>query len=128
MREVEVTAAEEDETQALTKWLANTMGRDVTVPDLSRVNLTFVGGRVFFVDGKPTAQIAYHDDQGRLTGFCFTAKPGNPDTDPKRTQNDDLNLVSWTKNDVEYVMVGWNAASELNWIAGELQRQYGDNI
>ncbi len=128
MREVEVTAAEEDETQALTKWLANTMGRDFTVPDLSRVNLTFVGGRVFFVDGKPTAQIAYHDDQGRLTGFCFTAKPGDPDTDPKRTQNDDLNLVSWTKNDVEYVMVGWNAASELDWIAGELQRQYGDNI
>lgn len=78
MREVEVSAEEQEDKQALTKWLASMIGRDFTVPDLSTSDLTFVGGRVFFVNGMSTGQIAYHDAEGRLTGFCFTAVRTNP--------------------------------------------------
>ena len=59
MREVEITAKHQEQGQMLTKWLGRTLGRSFTVPTLE--GLTFVGGRVFFVNGVPTGQIAYHD-------------------------------------------------------------------
>lgn len=128
MREVEISAKEQENKKMLTKWLASMMGQDFAVPDLSDSDLTFIGGRVFFVNGKPTGQIAYHDEEGRLTGFCFTANPDKPNSDPELGQHGDLNLVSWSKNGIDYVLVGWTASPELEWIAKGLQQTYGDDI
>ena len=128
MREVEVSAEQQANKQMLTKWLASILGRDFTVPDLSKADLTFIGGRVFFVNGVPTGQIAYHDAEGRLTGFCFTESPEQADRDLAVAQDQDLNLVSWSKQGVDYVLIGWADAPELKWIAKGLQKSYGDDI
>lgn len=127
-REVEVSAAEQEGQQALTNWFKSMLGRNFSVPDLSAAGLTFVGGRVFAVNGIPTGQIAYHDRQGQLTGFCF--KPGSEDQEsgPTFRQDDDLNLISWQKNGIDYVLVGWMDPAELGLIGTQLQRNYGEGI
>jgi len=128
MREVEVSAEQQAKKQMLTTWLASMMGRDFPVPDLSEADLTFIGGRVFFVNGVPTGQIAFHDTEGRLTGFCFTESQDQADRDLAVSQDDDLNLVSWSKRGVDYVVIGWAEAPELKWIAKGLQKSYGDDV
>jgi len=127
-REVEVSAAEEQDKQALTKWLAKMLGHSFTVPDLSAAGLTFVGGRVFAVNGIPTGQIAYHDREGRLTGFCFKPSSDEQESTPTLSHDDDLNLVSWQKNGIDYVLVGWTDPAQLGLVGTQLQRNYGDDI
>lgn len=96
MREVEVSAKAERDQQMLTRWFRNTFGQSFTIPDLE--GLTFIGGRVFFVNGVPTGQIAYHDQQGRLTGFCFTRGPNGQQIPVSAGHDDDLNMAYWLKN------------------------------
>ncbi|MGI9437236.1 MAG: anti-sigma factor family protein [Geminicoccaceae bacterium] len=90
--------------------------------------LTFVGGRVFFVNGMPTGLIAYHDREGKLTGFRFTPNSDGQESAPTLSQDNDLNLVSWQKNGIDYVLVGWADPAELGLVGTQLQRNYGDEI
>ena len=71
MKEVEFRA---DQIGPLLTWLSRSLGRAVTVPDLTNHDLRFIGGRLFFVNGMPVAQLAYHDRLGRLTGFLLHAQ------------------------------------------------------
>ena len=125
MREVEVSAEEQRKKQALTKWLGSTFGGPFTVPDLE--GLTFVGGRVFFVNGVPTGQIAYHDSEGRLTGFCFTPGPVGATTELSAGQDDDLNLLYWEKEGLRYVLLGWTDFKQLTPLAAQLRQTYGED-
>ncbi|MDH3770786.1 MAG: hypothetical protein OET79_07355, partial [Nitrospirota bacterium] len=124
MREVEISAEQQEEKQMLTKWLGSTFGRSFTVPELD--GLTFIGGRVFFVSGIPTGQIAYHDAEGRLTGFCFTPSQDVQTSELIEGRDDDLNLVYWRKGAFHYVLVGWAASDQLKPLAAELQQTYGE--
>jgi len=103
------------------------LGYSFTVPDLSAAGLTFVGGRVFAVNGMPTGQIAYHDQDGQLTGFCFAPSSDGQDSDPELSQDGDLNLVSWRKNGIGYVLVGWVDPAKLGLLGTQLQRNYGED-
>ena len=125
MREVEVSAEEQRKKQALTKWLGSTFGGPFTVPDLE--GLTFVGGRVFFVNGVPTGQIAYHDSEGRLTGFCFTPGPVGATTALSAGQDNDLNLLYWEKEGLRYVLLGWTDFKQLTPLAAQLRQTYGED-
>ena len=124
-REVEVSAEEEEKEQGLTKWFANMVSRRFPVPDLSAAGLTFVGGRVFPVNGVPTGQIAYHDDQGRLTGFCFTPSEDGRENDWRAEKRGDLNVISWQKKGFKYVLVGYAEPAALAPIAVKLHKTYG---
>lgn len=125
MREVEVSAKAERDQQMLTKWFRNTFGRSFSIPELD--GLTFVGGRIFFVNGVPTGQIAYHDEQGRLTGFCFTRGPEGLQIPVSEGRDDDLNIAYWLKDGWQYVMVGWADRRQLTPLAIQLQLTYGND-
>ena len=125
MREVEISAEAERDQQMLTKWFRNTFGRSFSIPELD--GLTFVGGRIFFVNGVPTGQIAYHDEQGRLTGFCFTRGPQGQQIPVSEGQDDDLNIAYWLKDGWQYVMVGWADRRQLTPLAIQLQLTYGND-
>lgn len=125
MREVEVSAKAERDQQMLTKWFRNTFDRSFSIPELD--GLTFVGGRVFFVNGVPTGQIAYHDEQGRLTGFCFTRGPKGQQIPVSEGQDDDLNIAYWLKDGWQYVMVGWADRRQITPLAIQLQLTYGND-
>ena len=124
-REVEITAQEQQQKRMLTKWLGRMLGRPFTVPALE--GFTFVGGRVFFVNGVPTGQIAYHDNIGRLTAFCFSPAPGNQMTELSKGQDGNLNLVYWEKAGMRYVLVGSaDREAKLMPLAEELRESYGE--
>lgn len=128
MREVEVTAEQEQKNKMLTKWLGKMLGQEFSVPDLSNVGMSFIGGRVYFVDGRPTGQIAYHDAQGQLVGFCFTPAQNSAESALKLGQDADLNLGYWQKNGFEFAMVGWTDLGLLSLVAEHLQKNYGEEI
>ena len=111
--------------QALVAWFEKKLGRSFTVPKLD--GLEFVGGRVFFVNGVPTGQIAYHDELGRLTGFCFSPAPSDQTTELAKGEDDDLNLVYWEKDGLRYVLVGWTDAKKLTDLAAGLRATYGED-
>ncbi|MEZ5935994.1 MAG: hypothetical protein R3F54_29590 [Alphaproteobacteria bacterium] len=100
--EVEVSTEKE-----LTGWLEKTYGRRFSVPDFSDLDMTFVGGRIFAVNGRPVGQIAHHDLQGKLTGFCFTPKEAGGQDTMRAGQNGDLSAINWQKGDLDYVLVGF---------------------
>lgn len=127
MREVEVTAEQQQRAQMLTKWLSNTLGSDFTIPDLSDAGMTFIGGRVFFVNGVPVGQIAYHDRQGRLTGFCFKRNPAGSEKSLSQSQyGNALQLIDWQDRDFQYVLIGFEDFETLEPIARQLEATYGD--
>jgi anti-sigma factor RsiW len=124
MHEVEI------KTEAgLVTWLRMFFDREITVPDLSEFGMEFVGGRVFSVDGQPVGQIAYHDREGRLTGFCFKTAEDGEQTGVRFGQSGDLGAISWQKGGLDFVLVGFaDLEKVLAHVAGELFNTYGDDI
>ncbi len=126
--EVEISAEEQRNEQALTTWMKNVLGKDFTVPDLSGKGMTFVGGRVFFVNGVATGQFAYHDDQGRLTGFCLTPSEEGKGDAWRVGKSGRLNAIYWQKKGFQYVLVGDADPKVLASIAKDLHKAYGETI
>ena len=122
MREVEFRA---DQIGPLLTWLSRSLGRAVTVPDLTDHDLRFIGGRLFFVNGMPVAQLAYHDRLGRLMGFCFMPNPGGEEKSPSQSRNgNDLHLVDWKDKAYQYVLIGFDRFDRLQPIADKLVESY----
>ncbi len=128
MREVEITAEQEQQSRMLTTWLSKQLGRDIIIPDLSDAGMTFIGGRLFFVNGQPVGQIAYHDRHGRLTGFCLKRNPTGRVKSLTRSQHGDvLQLINWQDQAYQYVLVGFEDFETLEPLAEALERSYGEN-
>ena len=132
MREVEVRAAEQRESQALTKWLGSELGHEITLPhDLPMPGgLTFVGGRMLYtIDGQPIAQIAYHDSEGRLTAFCIKRNPtGIADKELKQAQFfGQLQMIHWQAEAFQYAVVGFADFETLEPVAAWLEDNYGED-
>jgi len=120
---------EERDAEALARWLSKRLSRDITIPDLSDAGMTFVGGRLFFVNGEPVGQIGYHDRAGRLTGFCIRPNPSKTAAPLTRQQYDDaLEMISWQDQSYQYVLVGFEDVDVLQPIAERLATSYGKDI
>jgi hypothetical protein len=131
-REVEVKAKEQRDEQALSKWLSNELGREVTIPRNLPMEggLTFVGGRVLYtIDGQPIGQIAYHDSAGRLTAFCLKRNPTRAaDDELKREQFfGRLQMIHWQDEVFQYAVVGFAGFGTLEPVAAWLEDNYGED-
>ena len=106
--EVEFTA---EETGMGLTWLSKKLGRAIAVPNMTSAGLTFIGGRLFFVNGAPASQLAYHDEKGKLVGFCLMPNPNGDEKEPTRSRNgDDLHLVDWHDQGYRYSIDGKSLA------------------
>jgi anti-sigma factor RsiW len=122
MREVEFN---EEQVGMLLTWLSQNLGRAVAVPNLTDDGMTFIGGRLFFVDGMPVGQIAYHDQDEKLLAFCLMPNPTGEEKPPTPTRNgDDLNLVDWQDGAYRYVLIGFADSNKLEPIAERLALDY----
>ncbi|MEZ5933255.1 MAG: hypothetical protein R3F54_15140 [Alphaproteobacteria bacterium] len=131
-REVEVKAKEQQDEQALSKWLSSELGRPITIPRNPPMQggLTFVGGRVLYtIDGQPIGQIAYHDSEGRLTAFCLKRNPTRvADEELKRAQFfGRLQMIHWQDEVFQYAMVGFADFGTLEPVAAWLENNYGED-
>ena len=131
LREVEVKAKEQQDSQALTKWLSNELGSEITVPRSLPMpdGLTFVGGRVLYtIDGQPIGQIAYHDSEGRLTAFCIKRNPTGTVQNLEQAQFfGRLQMIQWQDETFQYAVVGFAGFEVLEPVATWLESNYGDD-
>ena len=129
-REVEVSAKEQSDSQALSRWLSKELGHEITIPqDLPmQGGLTFVGGRVLYtIDGQPIGQIAYHDSIGRLTAFCLKRNSTRAaDDELKQAQFfGQLQMIHWQDDVFQYAVVGFADYGILEPVAAWLENNYG---
>lgn len=112
---VEVSA---DESEHIETWLGNTVGASFTIPDLSEHGLTFEGGRLLVANGAPVAQLMYRNSDGQVIALCLqrnnTGAQGNGF---RRQLINDFEFVSWSSDQARYVVIGPQAAPNLDDIA-----------
>ena len=99
---VEVPASRREQ---LSAWLGERLHRRLPIPELSAVRLTFAGGRMLVVEGKPVAQLMYTRAGTFPLGVCVTAssKPAVPVQVERRNG---LDLAWWRDGAYVYVIVG----------------------
>ncbi|SPH17270.1 hypothetical protein DEA8626_00786 [Defluviimonas aquaemixtae] len=105
----------------LETWLADTTGVSFAIPDLSRLGLTFQGGRLLVAAGKPVGQLMYTDSGGEVVALCFIAggDAAADDGPTAFTVRDfgDIDMVVWKDRAASYVVVGPATGIDLDAIA-----------
>jgi anti-sigma factor RsiW len=100
---VEIPATSKDE---LVTWLGARLDRaPFAVPDLAAAGLSFAGGRLLAIDGRPVAQLMYTRANGRPIGVCLTRMDGPP-APLGIERRGALRLASWKDDSFAYVVVG----------------------
>ncbi|WP_370229543.1 anti-sigma factor [Cognatishimia sp.] len=89
---VEVSA---DETEHLQTWLADRMGREMTVPNLSAFGLTFLGGRMLPFDDRAAAQYMYETADGKRVTLFMTRLDQEENTEVQVLQDAGLTSLRW---------------------------------
>lgn len=103
---VEIPASRSTE---LTAWLGSRVGRTIAAPDLTEMGLTFAGGRMLVVEGKPVAELMYTRANGLPIALCVAETDAAPTNDPdalRIDRRDELTLASWQTGKHTFVVVG----------------------
>lgn len=119
---VEVSAAESDH---IVKWLGATVGVSFKIPDLTKFDLTFEGGRLLVAGGKPVAQLMYRDADGAVIALCLqSGVSGAAEAAPdfKQQTLKGFDFISWNGDDAKYVVIGPGGKPDLADIASAAAR------
>jgi anti-sigma factor RsiW len=98
---VEVGADRRDE---LVAWLGRRLGRTLAIPDLSRLGLTFAGGRMLVINRRPVGQLLYVRPGAPPVGICIAR--GDAPQSRFVEERGGLRLASWNSGGYAYVVVG----------------------
>jgi anti-sigma factor RsiW len=110
---VEVPAADADH---LVAWLSKRVGYPLRAPDLEKLGLKLVGGRLLPGPTGPAAFFMYEAQSGeRYTIYC--ARSNAPDTALRYNDIGKATAVYWANNDVAYVVSGKGDRTRLNDVA-----------
>jgi len=83
------------------------MQQTITVPDLDATDLEFRRGQILKFRGSPIVQLAYLPDQtGRPVALCLTPS-SQADSAPSYSELRGMGVVRWTRDKIDYVMVGY---------------------
>jgi len=97
--------------------------QDFRLPDLKPWGLTYQGGRVLFIEGRPATQLFYTTDNKALGPVTVVvASTSLADKAPTPDQRGDVNMLWWRHHGHEYAVVGtanhgylWNIHNDLAW-------------
>jgi anti-sigma factor RsiW len=110
---VEVQAADAEH---MVQWLSKRVGYQLQAPDLEKVGLKLVGGRLLPGPTGPAAFFMYEAPSGeRYTIYC--ARSNAPDTALRYNDLGKATAVYWANNDVAYVVSGKGDRGRLNDVA-----------
>jgi anti-sigma factor RsiW len=99
---VEVPAGQ---TEQLTAWLGERLGREIKVPDLGDSGLHFAGGRMLVINDRPVAELMYTREGALPVAICVSRIDGQP-WSMEVEQHDALHVASWAKDGYAYLVVG----------------------
>jgi anti-sigma factor RsiW len=110
---VEVPAADADH---LVQWLSKRVGYPLRAPDLEKLGLKLVGGRLLPGPTGPAAFFMYEAPSGeRFTIYC--ARSNAPDTALRYNDIGKATAVYWANNEVAYVVSGKGDRTRLSDVA-----------
>src|SRR5262245_14405423 len=110
---VEVPASDADH---LVQWLSKRVGHPLRAPDLEKLGLKLVGGRLLPGPTGPAAFFMYEAPSGdRYTIYC--ARSNAPDTALRYNDLGKATAVYWANNEVAYVVSGKGDRNRLNDVA-----------
>jgi len=110
---VEVPAADADH---LVQWLSKRVGYQLRAPDLEKLGLKLVGGRLLPGPTGPAAFFMYEAPSGdRYTIYC--ARSNEPNTALRYNDIGKATAIYWANNDVAYVVSGKGDRTKLNDVA-----------
>ncbi len=110
---VEVPASERAHIE---KWLTDSVGAAVSVPDLSPAGLEFQGARLLVAAGKPVAQLMYLDAEARVVALCLIATTAPREGFAGQTIGA-FEMISWGGAGANFVIVGDEGRGDLDAIA-----------
>ena len=99
---VEVPASQSEQ---LTAWLGERVGREIKVPDLADAGLRFAGGRMLVVNDRPVSELMYTRAEGLPIAICVTRIDGAPWAMGVE-RHDGLRIASWAKDGYAFIVVG----------------------
>lgn len=117
---VEVPASDADH---LVKWLSKRVGYDLPAPDLTRLGLKLVGGRLLPGPTGAAAFFMYENASGeRFT--IYSARSNGPDTAMRYNVSGKCSAFYWVDGDVAYVVSGPADRDALSKVATAAYEQF----
>jgi anti-sigma factor RsiW len=117
---VEVPGSEADH---LVQWLSKRVGYDLRAPDLKRLGLKLVGGRLLPGPTGAAAFFMYENTTGeRFT--IYSARSNGPDTAMRYNVSGKCSAFYWVDGDVAYVVSGQAEREELSKVAAAAYEQF----
>jgi anti-sigma factor RsiW len=116
---VEVPAAQEDHLKA---WLGKRVNASLVIPNFNQDGLTFAGGRLVVLDGKPVAELMYTRPTGLPIAFCVLYHVGQPSTIAIERRGN-LNLATWNDGSHSYFVVGDADPATIQGLATSARKQ-----
>jgi anti-sigma factor RsiW len=117
---VEVPASDADH---LVKWLSKRVGYDLLAPDLTRLGLKLVGGRLLPGPTGAAAFFMYENASGeRFT--IYSARSNGPDTAMRYNVSGKCSAFYWVDGDVAYVVSGPPDREALSKVATAAYEQF----
>lgn len=117
---VEVRAAESDHLQA---WLSKRLDRPLVIPDLRKVGLSLVGGRLLPGARGAAAQLMYEDESGRRLTLYVVPTGEGEDQAYRYTELDGLEALTWEDERLSCALVAAMPRDRLRLVADEAYRQ-----
>lgn len=118
---VEVSAEQSDH---LSSWLSNRLGRHVPIPSLMDLGYSFVGGRLLTGHEKPAAMLMYQNTKGqRLVLYVSTELDPAQDAPMEFEQSPDAAVVTWARAGTGFGVAGSFDEDELMPAANLLRAQ-----
>ncbi len=117
---VEVPASQSDH---LKMWLGKRVNRNLVIPDFKEAGLTFAGGRMVVVDGRPVAELMYTREKGLPIAFCVLNAQGNTPSPIVEARRGALSMATWDDPSHAYVVVGEAPSELIRTLATSAQKQ-----
>ncbi len=91
---------------ALAQMIEENLGQVTPIPDLSEQGVTFRRGQLLQVNGNPLIQLAYLPQTGLPVALCIMKNKAATDSEVVAGESHGLNYRSWSKNGLQFVLLG----------------------
>lgn len=118
---VEISAGE---SEYLSAWLSDRLGRSVPIPNLNELNYAFLGGRLLTGYRQPAAMLMYQDSKGRrIVLYVSNEIASDLNTPMKFANTPGAGVITWAHNGMGFGVAGNFVKDELMPAANSIRAQ-----
>lgn len=113
-----------DQQAHLATWLGKRLDYPLTIPDLSPLGFSLVGGRLVPVNGKAGAMLMYEDGTGQRLTVLLGRNKDNRETSFRIATEGGIGTFYWIDGEMGYAITGEVPRELLHKVARECHRQF----